>query len=105
MQHTDFRHGQSQIVDLRDVVSYERDFTRIMEFQALRTEAFMGASAPIHLIYIAPNEATHAMAMTALRSWKDIDGIIALILGSIEEACDVLAIDATVLVASDADAA
>ena len=102
--HHDFRPGQSQLIDLSDVTGYERDFTKIMSFQAQQADVYLLSDAPIHLIFVATNDLTRSMAMSALRSWEDVSGVVPLLLSSIEEAETVLSLnkhalaEATVLV-------
>lgn len=94
---SDFRPGQSQLIDLSRVEEYERDFTRIMSLQAHQAETYFSKNMipgqVTHLIYVAPNELTQKMAMSSLRSWKGIPGIVALVLQDLNEAFDVLALD------------
>ena len=91
--YPDTHPGQSQLVDLSDVVEYERDFTRIMSLQAHQVDVYMEAESPVFLIYVAPNDLTRTMAMAALRSWQNLPGVIPLVLSSLDEALTVLSLD------------
>ncbi|WP_204114125.1 hypothetical protein [Shimia biformata] len=88
-----FQAGLSQILDLTDVTEFERDFAKIMSLQATQVEALTGADAPAYFIFIAPNELTQAMANSALKSWREIDAVVPLVLNSLQDACDVLGLD------------
>ena len=96
----DFRPGQSQLIDLSDVEAYERDFTRIMSLQAHQTEAYFSNSiAPnqtTHLIYVAPNELSQTMAMSSLRSWRNLPGIVPLVVQSLDDALEILSLEVSV---------
>lgn len=96
-RHPDFQAAQSQIVDLTRVTGYERDFTRIMELQALQAEYFLGGNSKPFLIFVAPDELTQSMAMAALRSWSSVDGIVPLIVSELAGALDVLGLGANSL--------
>lgn len=91
----DFRPGQSQLVDLTNVTSYERDFTQIMSLQALQAEAYFNPNGSTHLIYVAPNEKTQKMAMASLRSWRNVPGVVPLLVLDVEAALEVLSVDAS----------
>ncbi|WP_197915886.1 hypothetical protein [Thiosulfatihalobacter marinus] len=99
-RHPDFRPHQSQLIDLTEVRDYERDFSRIMELQAHQTEAFLGGKTPVHLIFVAPDDVTQSMAMAALRSWNNLHAVVPLVLPSLAQACEVLAIDPSELSAA-----
>lgn len=99
-RHPDFRPHQSQLIDLTEVRDYERDFSRIMELQAHQTDTFLGGKTPVHLIFVAPDDMTQSMAMAALRSWKNLHAVVPLVLPSLAQACEVLAIDPSELSAA-----
>jgi hypothetical protein len=75
-------------------------FSRIMELQAHQTEAFLGGKTPVHLIFVAPDDVTQSMAMAALRSWNNLHAVVPLVLPSLAQACEVLAIDPSELSAA-----
>lgn len=91
--HPDFRPGQTQLVDLSQVKSYERDFTKIMALQAHQTEAFLGSENRPYLMFIAPNKLTRGMAMAAVRSWQHLNAVVPLVVSSIAEAAEVLSFE------------
>ena len=91
--HPDTHPGQSQLVDLTGVTDYERDFARIMSLQAHQVDVYLEAENPIFLIFVAPNELTLTMAMSSVRSWQNLPGVIPLVLSSLDEALAVLALD------------
>ncbi len=90
--HPDFEPGQTQLLDLSNVTDYERDFTKIMSLQAQQTDVYLKTENRPFLLFIAPNELTRGMAMTAVRSWQDLDGVIPLVLSSLAEALEVLSL-------------
>ena len=71
-----------------------------MSLQAHQAETYFSKNLmpgqATHLIYVAPNELTQTMAMSSLRSWKGIPGIVALVVRNLDEALDVLALDISV---------
>lgn len=86
----DFRPGQSQLIDLSDVTDYERDFTKIMSLQAQQADVYLSSDTPIYLIFIAPNSLTQSMAMSSLRSWRNLPGVVPMVLSDLDEAVEVL---------------
>lgn len=90
--HDDFKPGQTQLVDLTDVTGFERDFTAIMALQAMQTDVYLASDTRPYLLFVAPNELTRAMAMAALRSWQDLDGVVPLVLSSLSQALEVLSL-------------
>ena len=80
MRHPDSRPGQKHLVDLSAVTSFERDFSRILELQALKTEHFVGQPVETLLVYYAPSAEAQQMAALVLRSWEGTDHIVARVL-------------------------
>lgn len=80
MRHPDCRPGQKHLVDLSAVTSYERNFSRILELQALKTEHFVGQPVETLLAYYAPTAEAQQMAALVLRSWEGTDHIVARVL-------------------------
>jgi hypothetical protein len=80
MRHPDSRPGQKHLVDLSGVTSFEKDFTRILELQALKTEHFVGQPVETLLAYYAPTTEAQQMAALVLRSWEGTDHIVARVL-------------------------
>ena len=88
--HPDARPGQSQLVDLSAVISFERDFAQLMAFQARKAEQFLTGAEPALVVYFAPTRLTYDMAALIRRSWEGIDGIAVRVLQDEAECLDLL---------------
>ncbi|MEQ9694027.1 hypothetical protein [Shimia sp. SDUM112013] len=95
--HKEFKPGQNQMIDLSQVTGYERDFPRIMALQAEQADVFLSTGKRPHLIFVAPTPLTQSMAMTALRSWQQLEGALPVVVQTIPEALDILGLDATIV--------
>ena len=76
-QHPDCRPGQKQLVDLSAVTGFDRDYAKLMKFQALKVGQFVGPEVQTMLAYLAPSRPAHEMALMILRSWVGFDQVIA----------------------------
>lgn len=90
MSHPDFNPTYRQVVDLSGVTSIERDFARLLAFQAAKAEAFLAGMAPMLLVYYAPSGESLSMARIVQRSWDGIDGVIVRIVSDEEAVRDIL---------------
>jgi hypothetical protein len=95
MRHPDSRPGQKHLVDLSAVTGFEKDFTRILELQALKTEHFVGQPMETLLAYYAPSAEAQQMAALVLRSWEGTDHIVARVLLTEAETLAVLGLSET----------
>ncbi|MDF1871552.1 hypothetical protein [Vannielia sp.] len=73
-----FRPGQKQLVDLSRITGYERDFAGLLALQAKKAEAFLQGPETI-IVYYAPGGVAREVAHLAMRSWENLDAIVALV--------------------------
>lgn len=76
--HPEFRPGQRQLVDLSGVTGFDADYAALLAMQAKKADAFLIPGAETLLVYYAPTEPGYAMARMILRSWEDVDAVVAL---------------------------
>jgi hypothetical protein len=74
----DCRLGQKQLVDLREVSGFERDYPKLMQLQARKAELFATQGVETLVVYLVSSAETRDMVRTALRAWDGIDGLVAL---------------------------
>lgn len=92
-QHPDCRPGQKQFVDLSEVTDVERDYSKIMEMQAMKTDVFMAGGAQPIIIYFAPTETARAMAGLIIKSWEPFSSVVPLIIEDEAEALNILGLE------------
>ncbi|QDC10172.1 hypothetical protein FHY55_13350 [Oceanicola sp. D3] len=73
-----YRPGQKQLVDLSAVTSFEKDYAALLEVQAKKAEAFLRGPETI-ICYYAPTPETREMANIVMRSWDELDAIVAVV--------------------------
>jgi len=71
------RPGQKQFIDLSAVTEIERDFPKLMAFQAFKAMQFVAPGQQTLLVYFAPTEISQIMANLSLRSWAGFDHVAA----------------------------
>ena len=92
-QHSDCRPGQKQFVDLSEVTDIERDYSKLMEMQAMKTDVFLaGGTQPI-IIYFAPTDTARAMAAMIIKSWEPFSAVVPLIIEDEAEALNILGLE------------
>lgn len=91
-----FRPGQKQLVDLSGVTAFEEDYARLMALQAKKAEAFFEGPENL-IVYLAPTEITRTMARIVVRSWRDIDAVVPVVVETEAEALEVLGLADTSL--------
>lgn len=85
-QDPDFRPDLRHLVDLAEVVEYERSFTELMKLQALKASALEPGPSPAYLIYYAPTRLSLTLAHQILKSWDGLDHLVARVVQSQDEA-------------------
>lgn len=90
LAHPDYSAGQKQLVDMTQITSFEKDYVRFMNMQAAKTERLAGAGVQSLAVYIAPTPVSQDISAMFIRSWADIDQVIALVQHSEAEALKLL---------------
>ena len=89
MADPEFRSGQKQLVDLSAVTSFDKDYAALLALQARKAEAFLRGPETI-IVYYAPTRATREFASLAMRSWEELDAIVAVVQDTEAGALEVL---------------
>lgn len=84
------RPGQKQFVDLSAVTEILRDYTKIMEMQAIKTDVFMGGDAQPIIIYYAPTQISQNLAGIILRSWESFSAVVPVVVETEKDAMEIL---------------
>lgn len=92
-QDPNFRPDLKHLVDLEDIVEYERSFPELMKLQAMKASALMPASSPSYLIYYAPNPVSLTMARSVLKSWDGLSAVVGRVVQTEEEALHLLGLE------------
>jgi hypothetical protein len=71
------RPGQKQFIDLSGITEIERDFPKLMAFQAFKAMQFVAPAQQTLLVYYAPTKVSQVMANLSLRSWAGFDHVAA----------------------------
>ncbi|WP_407492900.1 hypothetical protein [Pseudooceanicola sp. MF1-13] len=87
--HPDQRH----LVDLREVVEYERSFPELMKLQARKADTVTRSRAPTMMVYHAPTRISLTMARSILKSWDGLGAVVGRIAQSEAEALSMLGVD------------
>ncbi len=74
----DCRPGQKQLVDLRAVTGFERDYAKLMQLQALKAEMFAIHGSETLIVYLVSSAETREMVRIVLQAWDSFDGLVAL---------------------------
>lgn len=86
----DFRADQKHLIDLKDVVEYERSFPELIKLQAEKADTLMQSKTPNLMVYYAPNRNSHSMARTILKSWDGLGATVGLIAQTEHQALSML---------------
>lgn len=89
-RHPDCQPGQRQFIDLSEVTEIERDYTAIMEMQAMKTDVFMAGGAQPIIIYYTPTDFSRSMAGLIVKSWEPFSAVVPLIIEDEAEALNIL---------------
>lgn len=88
--HPDFRPGQKQLVDMRDVTGIERDYVKFMKVQARKADIFMGGDCQTLLVCYAPTKIASEMAELMVRSWEPSGAVIPMVQADEAQALHIL---------------
>ncbi|MEP2891200.1 hypothetical protein [Tateyamaria sp.] len=90
LAHADYAPGQKQLVDLKNVHGFEKDYVRFMELQAAKTERLEGAGVQSLVVYIAPTPVALEVATLFTRTWTPTRNVVAMVQHSEAEALELL---------------
>ena len=90
LAHSDYAAGQKQLVDLTQITGFEKDYVRFMNMQAAKAERLAGAGVQSLAVYIAPTPISQDVSAMFIRSWADVDEVVALVQHSEAEALALL---------------
>ncbi|MEP5632231.1 MAG: hypothetical protein ABJP79_10160 [Tateyamaria sp.] len=90
LAHPDYAAGQKQLVDLTNVVGFEKDYVRFMELQAAKTERLEGAGVQSLVVYIAPTAMAQQVATLFTRTWAPTRNVIAMVQNTEAQALELL---------------
>lgn len=85
-----FRPDLKHLVDLKDLVDYERAYADLIKFQALQADSIADRSRPTHMVYFAPTPIGMSMARAALKSWEGLGALIGGVAQDETEALEML---------------
>ena len=87
-----FRPAQKHLIDLAQVVEYERTFPAMSQLQARKADTLMLSKRPTIMVYYAPNRLSQTMARNILKSWDGLGAVVGRTARSEREALDMLGI-------------
>jgi hypothetical protein len=79
MAHPDCRPGQKQLVDMRGVTGFEKDYAKLMAMQAQKAEQFTGQGMETLIVYLVDDQQHGHLARVIIQSWDGLDGVVARI--------------------------
>lgn len=88
LAHPDYAAGQKQLIDLSEIVSFEKDYVRFMRMQAEKAERLACADVQYFAVYITPANVT--VGTMFLRSWHAVPAVVPIIQPSEAEALAML---------------
>ncbi len=92
--HPDYDPHRKNLVDLRFLENFERDYTAALALQARIAEYALSARADILSIMVAPSPVALEAAKLITRSWEGIDTpVVRRIVPTMDEAATLLGID------------
>lgn len=91
------RPGQKQFIDLSGMTEIERDFPKLMSFQAFKAMQFVAPAQQTMLVYYAPTKVSQIMANLSLRSWAGFDHVAARMMENEEDALAFLGLPNTTI--------
>lgn len=92
--HPDYDPHRINLIDLRSLDDFERDYTAVLKLQARTAEFALSAHADILSIMVAPSPVAQEAAKLILRSWEGIDTpVVRRIVPTMEEASTLVGID------------
>lgn len=89
-KHPNARPGQNQLIDLSGVVSYERNFVRLMAMMAQLPDYLLPTGANPLIVYLAPTPVSQKIANILMKSMAGITGVSASVVAHEEHALEIL---------------
>lgn len=97
-EHPEYDPHHKNLVDLRFLDDFERDYTAALGLQARIAEYAMTARADILSIMVAPSPVAMEVAALIMRSWEQIDTpVVRRMVPSMQEAAPLLGISEATL--------
>ncbi|WP_375173314.1 hypothetical protein [Pseudooceanicola sp.] len=89
----DSRPELKHLIDLKDIVEYDRSYVDLMKFQALQVDTLMASGRPSFMIYLAPTRISRSMAHSALKSWDGLEAMVVRVVQDEAEALEMLGLE------------
>lgn len=86
----DHRPGQKQLIDLSQVLGFEKNYASLLMLHAVKARALSPSPVETLMVYYAPSDRTFAMARLAAQSWSGVGNISPRIARSEAEALALL---------------
>lgn len=95
VSHQDFEPTHRQLVDLRGIEDYERDYATFLELQAEHLALSRDLPVPRMVVIIAPSTVTKEIARLIMRSWDDVPHVVCTSCETLEQAAGILGLPDT----------
>lgn len=89
-EHPDANPLQNQLIDLSNVVSYERDLVQIMSVMARLPDHLLKPGSNPMVIYVAPHHVAQEIAGLVMKSMQGIGGLVVRMFDDEAKALEVL---------------
>ncbi|EAQ01472.1 hypothetical protein OB2597_01247 [Pseudooceanicola batsensis HTCC2597] len=90
-----FRPGQNHLIDLSRIDDYERNFPDLIKLQAAKADFIMTEGHRSLTVYYAPTRIGYAMALSIIRSWEGLNGVVPILTQDEGEALALLGVKET----------
>jgi hypothetical protein len=90
VSHPEYVAGQKQLVNMTEVIDFEKDYVQFMDMQARKTERLVRSDLQSLVVYIAPTATSRDLSAMFIRSWIDVDSVVPLVQDSESEALALL---------------
>ena len=84
-----YSKGMRELVDLRHLTDWERDFPAIMRHQALEAEVHDDPHRPTLVVCLAPDEHTRSLAQVINRAWENSHRVVTVTVETEPEVIDI----------------
>ncbi len=93
-RHPDFDLHRTNLIDLRFLEDFERDYASVLKLQAHTAEYALSARADILSITVAPSQVAQEAAKLIARSWEGLETpVVRRIVPTMEEASTLIGIN------------
>ncbi len=93
-RHPDFDLHRINLIDLRFLEDFERDYASVLKLQAHTAEFALSARADILSITVAPTPVAQEVSKLVMRSWEGLDTpVVRRIVPTMEEASTLIGMD------------